>query len=401
MWLLQETELGSWSALPHFAIPLFVFILFLGAKLKKIVLYPLLFACIIYTAIDISYLVINKPVIQVSQNSQLAKGYSPGPLLAKILHAEVVTPGNFSGDIGISSLIFDKGPFKSSKYHILLAEHDLDYNDENLIPENAQQKEPWVFNQMFGNQYLLEAIARDGTWMGNLGGSLNPSGKLLLGSYSHFGKQKFTPLVIKHRNVIYVQDSDSFVDRVASRQVNTVKEITLGRVTCRAINIVFCLLILFPFNTYGFMCRILTPLIILAWLQIPIKGDVRIVADIDWPHEPSKASGVLASLTDSGFYFLKGNTAAQLLIVGQGNSTIVMPSEKLIVLEPDATVYLNTHKVKADKLPLGQKSNVTDSRMVYVDDNPVDITVEIDGHIIIGSGSPAKTEWKKWLISSH
>lgn len=395
LWLLQLTDLGSWSAHPYFAAPTFIFLYYIGIQLQVRLLYPLAFTSIICTLGQLYIIYTVEPTVTISQDPHVARGYSPGPMLAKILNGITVHPGHTEGDIAISSLIFDQGPHNANQLIVLLDEHDIQFDDPRkvLIPHNAQQIEPWFCNQLFGNQYILEAVARDGLWMANLGGSLKPKGKLLLGSLSHAGHQTFTPLVLKVGKYVYVQDSDSFVDRIANRQEHILKEIVFGRSLPRIMNLLFCIFLFLPFSAQAFVI----PIVILL-LQIPTVGNVRVQATLDWPHEPSKASGVMTSLVDAGYNYTMGTTQTIMLVIGAGRNAQVNTSEKLVLLEPMATVRIGQHVVQACLEPRGELNDITDSRELTLDGASQGVsTLQVDGIRVIGTGSPAKLNWSLWL----
>ncbi len=400
MWLLQESALGSWTAVPYVSLIIFPVIYFVSLWFGRSIFYGLLISCLLVTGYQVFELTTAKPRIEISHDKTILPSYSPGPLLAKILNGTIVDPGKVSCDVGISSIIFDKGPYQASK-QILLSEHDIQppENDQVLRRSNAQQYEPWYSNQFFGNQYLLEAIARDGLWMGNLGGSLKAKGRLLLGSLTHHSDQVITPLVIQYDRYIYVQDSDSFVDRLANRQENIVKEITIGRIFPRILNIFFCIIIFFDLGTFGMLIRLASVVVLLGYLGTPRSGDVRIVGNIDWPHEPSKASGVMTSLVDSGYHFRLGDTNARMLVVGSGKSAVRSSTETLVILEPGASVRIDSCVVYAKNIPIGNQDGIADCRNLVFNDREVGPKIQIGDVIVVGTGSPSKVNWKRWLES--
>jgi hypothetical protein len=400
IWLLQESAIGSWTAVPYVSLIVFPAIYFVSMWVGRPIFFGLLIACLLVTGYQVFELATSNPRVEISHDKTILPSYSPGFMLAKILNGSIVDPGKVAGDIGISSVIFDKGPYRGSK-HILLAEHDIQppENDPVLRCSNAQQSEPWYSNQFFGNQYLLEAVARDGFWAGNLGGSLNANGRLLLGSLTHHGDQLVAPLVVQYDRYIYVQDSDSFVDRLANRQENIVKEISIGRIFPRILNIFFCIIIFFDLTTLGLLIRLTSVVVMLGCLGVPRSGDVRIVGNIDWPHEPSKASGVMTSLIDSGYPFLLGDTNARILVVGSGMFAVRKSTETLVILEPGASVRIDRWLVCAKNDPIGNREGIVDCRNLLLDDQEVGPEIQIGDVTIVGTGSPSKINWERRLES--
>lgn len=398
LWLLQESTVGSWTAVPYISIFAYYLVYFISMSFKKSLFYASLILCMWLTSWQIYKIMGQELKIEISHDPTVMPSYSPGPLLAKILNGTIVEPGSVSGDVGISSIIFDKGPYQASR-HILLSEHDIQVpeTDPVLRRANSQQLEPWFANQPFGNQYLLEAVARDGLWMANFGGSLNTNGKLLLGSLRHQGDQFITPLVVEHDRFVYVQDSDSFVDRIVPHQENIVREIVVGRVLPRILNLCFCGLILMDFTAFGLVFNLVSLGIILGILGVSKSGDVRIVAKTDWPHEPSKASGVMTSLVDNGFNFRRGDIDARVLVVGTGQFAVAKSTEVLVILEPEASVKIEDCVIRADKKPIGTQHEIIDCRNLLVDDCENGVKIVIDNTTVVGTGSPAKMNWKKWI----
>lgn len=403
LWMAQETSWGSWTAIPWNGIAFFL-ICYLGIRwLEKTyfnhrLFYIILSCCIINTSYDIVKISLSSPDIQIAQDKNVLPSYSPGPMLAKILNGKLVEPGQASGDIGISSVIFDGGPYHGS-HHILLAEHDILPSDPYgvLTKANTQQIEPWAHNQLIGNQYLLEAVARDGLWMANLGGSLKPIGKLLLGSLSHDDDHIVTPLVTKYHNFTYVQDSDSFVDGLANRQENILKEIVIGRELPRILNLLFCISLVFSPFLIGLIVRSCSLISICCLLLIPKEGQVRIIANLDWPHEPSKASGVMTSLVGNGYLMQMGNKKSQILVVGEGKTASAYPTEKLVILEPGAKVTIGKDVICSGIEPVDNEENIVDGRKLFINNEETSPMLSHDGIRIIGTGSPSKLEWKRWL----
>ncbi len=397
LWLTQETTLGSWTVIPFLSLASFVgFFALLWCFPRSVAL--IVVGVTILTGYELYQIGLTHPTIQIAQDSSTGKGYTPGPTLASILKAKITKPGMVEGDIGVSSLVFDTGPFTAS-HQILIVEHDICPEELShlILPSNARQSEPWFENQFLGNQYLLEAIAQDGFLASNLGGSLKHTGQLLLASLAHESNQLITPLVIKKGNKTLVQDSDPFVDRLACRQENVVKEIVRGRIEPRVLNLSLLFTAFLPLASIYNLIRWLPVIILLLnGVWIPKVGEVRIVGSIGWPHEPSKISGLITSLNDAGFNWRLGTSKTRLLAIGAGRSA-TRQDEELIILEPGAVVKIGTHIVRAGTIPLAVVNGILDARTLDVDGVITATGTIIDGALVIATGSPSKLEWKALL----
>ena len=395
LWIIQISELGSWINIPVICFACFFILMIVVRLCPKYIYYFLLLACIVITLIS---LIQPRREVQIANNTNLSYGYRHGRVLAKILQGELVDYNNVSGQIGITSLIQHSGHNKSD-FPIILVDHDQYHNTDYSVikPYNIKQARPWHNNQMFGDQYMLAAISDDGLWISNIGGSLSRTGKLILGS---FVNGTLEPLIIKRNGAIYINDSDPFVDRLANYQKSGILEIVYGSREYRFINILFLLATLFNEKRYvSWIFILLIFIFIIVFTNKRIDGDIRVVGKIHNPHEPSKISGVLRTVIDSGFPYTLGNDGTVLLIVGPGKKTCVKSTEKVVVACEGATIFLNDHTVKIDTIPLGNIKNIIDARRVFVDGLDSGAWTTIDGVIVLGTGSPARQDWRKWLAS--
>jgi len=396
LWVFQCTEVGSWSAVPSWGIPTFLMCCLGFRFVPRWSRFILLALCVATSLIEITY--IYRPhVIEIAQEMNVARGYSPGPTLAKLLGGSPVE-GEVKGDIGITSLFLKQGPNLAIR-QIILGEHGQKptLTQTMWVGGDLQQMEPWPDNQLFGSQYLLAAIAEDGQWVSNLGGRLEHTGRLVLASANHLGGSGIEPLIIAQDNAVYVQDSDPFCDRLCAYQPSALREIAVGQGHLRIINVVLAALSLAGSGTLAMSAWGAGVLAFALWYCQPQPGDVRLCGTLGWPHEPSRISGVLRSLADAGLVMTRGNSDCRLLVVDEGRSAKAATSEQLVLAAPGASVSSGQATIRVDDLPLGDVDGIIDARRLIVNGVIVGVVYREGGRTIIGTGSPARQDWAKWL----
>ncbi|MBI4025672.1 MAG: hypothetical protein HY360_11880 [Verrucomicrobia bacterium] len=392
LWLAQCTERGSWTAVPMVAFPTFLALCLIFFFTSRRATTWLVGLCALATLGEIP---LAGGVTQIFEDSSVSPPYRQGPVLAKIVGGMVRASGNTDGDpLIVRASHADEAIMWAQRKLIVLVEHEDRGSPSLPVIRGGEisQREPWSDNQFFGNQYLLAAVAQDGQWVSNLGGRLGKSGRLLLGSNTHRGGDSIEPLVISHRDRVYIQDSDPFVDRLSAYQPTAIREIVRGVIMFRLVNLGFAITSLAG-TVWGTLAASGLFVTIVVWLALPQAGDVRISGRVCWPHEPAKLSGVLRSLVDAGQVMVRGDKHCRLLIVGDGRSETVRPGERLVLASPDSTIRVGRKSFHVDDLPLGDVDGVVDARTVS---GHGCVTV-VDGVTIIGTGSPSKQEWTKWL----
>lgn len=401
LWLLQAVPLGSWTAIPPAAFALFIFFAVAFTHLWNRCYLVLAGACVVLTIVGL-LACCPQLDIQIARDPQAPPGSAVGPLVSKIIGARTVGPGNVAGDLGVTSLMYDQEQPQASR-SICLLEHGVNSPtwDVTLIRGDLQQSEPWSANQLFGDQYLLAAIAADGCWNSNLGTRLRPSGRLVLGSASHRGGGWFEPVVIKIENTLYLNDSDPFVDRLAGYQRSAVTELTIGIFRYRFLNLALamaCLLISLPrFRIISAIAPLGGSLVILL---LPCSGDITVVGRVDWPHEPSRASGVARSLADAGQPVLMTRRPTPIVVIDEGRKYEFTGVERLIILCPAARFSCGETQFEADVLPLGLEAGIQDARTLIINGTPRGPVWTSTNMTVIATGSPAKLSWNTWLQSS-
>jgi len=397
LWLIQFTAVGSWTHEPIIGIVTFCTATFFLSLVNQHIRSVLAIGCLVAT---VGSLLGSFPkTVTIEYFSELEKAYSHGPLLRKAIDGKLVPPGMLYGDVGITSLFFGESEKRAQRTLVLL-EHDVAPSSRKhpILPlHNLSQEQPWSGNQFFGDQYILAAIAADGFWASNLGGRLKPSGRILLASNRYHGGGRFEPIVLETGELVYIQDSDSFVDRLVNYQVSTVHELVHGRKLLRIINGFFAFSILICSTWIANFIFAIGIAILLVVESAPVSGDVRLLIEPGSPHELSRGSGVMRSLVDAGYSYLKGDTDAKVLIIGPGRSARVQPSEKIVLASSNSKIFVEDDLVIVDGQPLGSVDGITDARTLLINGRKVGVSTHIGDLTIIGTDSPAKQNWARWL----
>lgn len=398
LWLIQLTTAGSWTHRPIAGILTFSISAIALSFLPRQIRLVLATICIIVTAI--SLVSISPAVVAIEYHKELASGYSHGPVLQKLINGKLTPPGKVSGDMGITNLMFEESENKATK-KLFLVDHDVAalqlQKHPVLINHSLIQKRPWSANQFYGDQYLLAAIATDGYWVSNLGGCLRLEGCILLASNRYIGGDSFEPIVIAVGDATYVQDSDPFVDRLACYQASAITELTHGSKLLRYVNLLFVLAIAISHLLPSIIVFLAVVSILVFTEMLPTAGDVRLVVDRGSPHEPSRGSGVMRSLIDAGYPYLPGTTDARVLIVGPGQSTRVQSSEKIVLVSSGSTIAIDEHVLTVNYIPLGTVDGIVDARALYLDGMEAGVTTTVGNIVFVGTDSPAKQDWARWL----
>ncbi len=395
IWILQEFAVGNFTYVPYLVAPTYILICWLGNRVNSIIYSFLAVICALCTIFEIAR---PRADVQVQYNRTLADGYSYGKILAKIIGAELISAKPVAGTIGITSLTADGLPNNSLR-PIHLLEHGLASSLQStpIINGDIAQTRPWTRNQLMGNQYLLAALGKDRQWVSNLGGRLEFTGRVLLASTRHSGGHYLEPIVTVYKDTTYINDSDPFVDRLANYQSAALWEIVHKTKTFRIANLAMLIgSLLVRRSINASLLGMIAGLILVAFPPSS-KGDIRIIGNVGWPHESSKISGTLRSLADTGYTYLRGTKNCKALIVDSGKSTRVRDGEKIVIGLPGATIKIRNHIVTVSDLPVGNLEGITDARNLLVDLKVGRPIIRLGDVTVIGTGSPAKLEWSKWL----
>lgn len=359
-------------------------------------------------------IILTVPQLTTSQSNRLTvKGADTrliGPVVARLLDSELKPFSEAQKHVpsGIVQVETEHLP------PLLLLEHDMVLrggNVQEIDKVELQQNQPWFRNQLEGNQYALAAIEMDGYLASNLGGQMELEGheKVLLMSrahHPHSGLQTRTwPVLIEDRETRFLNDSDPFVNRLAAYQRNFITEVVLGTANLRWTNIftaVAAVLALFGARTpvvIAILCVFSTVAVLPEIVGLP--GDVRIVGAVDsWPHDPSATSGVLRALADADYPLISGTRQTTILVVGAGQKAAPLETEKLVLLGPGSTLRVGSMTITAGELPIGTAAEILDGRELWQGKQRLGPDAMVGNIRIIGTGSPARQNWKRLLEPS-
>jgi hypothetical protein len=393
MWACQLTALGSWIALPYYGSLTFLTCVAIGTYLTKRMGIIVVGCALLLSLAELT--TVHTGTVEVVQPQNLNPAFTPGELLGRILDADVEPAATGHAERVVTAWNPNSAPPASA---IVLLEHGQSVLGGTV--GDLRQKEPWIDNQLFGDQYLLAAIAEDGKLASNLGGRLPRKGRLLLASNQHEGGDYFESLVIEEAGRTFVQDSDPFVDRLVPYQTSVVLELVRGNYIYRAANLGFVLvtlLLMLSFQTWRLVLALLLGLSMVAQLRAT-EGDVCFPGGLTgWPHEPSKAPGVLRSLVDSGHPSLAGDEACWLVVVAPGETAMIPAGTQVVTAGPGATIHHGKDTYEVGKTPLGNLEGIADARSVALDGQTSTQTVWQSGDLtVIGTSSPSKLDWNRW-----
>lgn len=290
--------------------------------------------------------------------------------------------------------------------------YDIDLQKEDCFATNQrlQQRTPWNSKLYIGNQYLLESILADGALFSNIGITLKSphNSKAMLSR--PVGLTHSIPLILLCGKTLFLNDSDYMSSYIANYQKNLIHEIVGGnsihRIAMHLLNIlcltyIVCMFLIEKKRTRykiaftGVWIMLVVTLVSLA-NELPQEGEIRMVGEIRNSHENDGFDGVPKMINANGYPFITGNKNAKILVVKRGEKA-KWKGESLIVAEPDAKIGIMGHNIKIDDMPLGMKGGIIDGRNIIVDDSAVGVICEINGVTIVGTGSPAKLQWKRFV----
>lgn len=353
--------------------------------------------CIAGTFLQFASMPAPTRTLGVAWDPRLPTGQQVGETLCKILKTQRVYSDSADLTVSMTSSPPTSAPIGKRAFVI---EHGATLNSDFSLTRNGDQEQPhpWFRNQYCGDQYVLFAVAQDKGWMSNLGGVLQVQGQQLLSL--RVGTQ-FLPLVVRKGNTLFFQDSDPILNKIAPYQTHALYEIFLGARTPRLLNILLASLALATSGTLAMGLLLLTGCALAYLCLWPVPGDIRFIGPVTEVHEPSKTAGVLRSLNEAGFHYLPGTTGTSVLVVDAGKSAVASPTEKLIVLMPQATVRVGQHTIAAEEPPQGRTHDIEDARLLNIDGTQAPPRITLQDLTIIGTGSPSKLKWPDLLPSQH
>jgi hypothetical protein len=268
---------------------------------------------------------------------------------------------------------------------------------------DLQQSLPWGGHVFFGNQYLVAAIEKDGVLASNLGGSLSSkAGWPVLLSCSSRGNRATHALISRRRGVAVLSDSDVLTDKLSAYNPSLIKELTGNNKLARYAVAGMSLGSLPFFVTCRNIWKAIGLTVAIATCMLgrwPTTGTVRLYCDTGSPHDESGSYGVMRVMNDSGIIATRGDRDCSVLCIGPGRHAI-HAGEKLVLLEPLASCNLGGTIIKCENMPLGNLPQVPNAMSVIADKKQYPGMSVIDGVRVIGTGSPAKQHFDKWLSTS-
>ncbi len=316
--------------------------------------------------------------------SPTAPGYKIGNAISKLTNKEIASTGK---------LIYNQQRFKEvDASGTLYLDHDANCQwDEG----NFQQNRPWGNNFPIGSELLRKSILKDGTWICNIGASLKHNKGFFIGGL--FQNGIVYPIIIRHNDNLILGDSDFVVDCLAPYQKNLINYITGSDKYTRFFHLscATCLILSCFFTNNLFV--ILLCIANLLLMCFPYHGDVRYVGKSHkWAHT-DLGEGIVRVLQQQGANVIFGNSNTRLLVIGEGYSATIK-TEKIVLLEPGATVKINNTNYRADTIPLGTKNGVIDARNLIIEDEKTSSCILHIGDItLIATGTPtAQTKDLIW-----
>lgn len=328
--------------------------------------------------------------------------YSPGNVFCKNTHSCYINTSEVLAD----KKIIRATPFftKIPETHPGILVFEIDYPDSSFYATHEVWQQPisWHDNQLFGNQYYLEAIRHDGGLYSNKGITLNAeSGNVLLAFPSSMFKSQ--PLIVKHGNTLYLHDSDYMSSFISNYQKCFQQELCKNSLRPNLIRIVNILLLMLAILLilkvkYLYVSLVTIGCIVLLYFIYIRKedGNIRMVGEITNSHENNKFDGVPKMIILSGCDYVVGDKNCSILVV-QKNHNAKVQSESIVVAEEDCIIEYESEQLKVISNPIGNKNGVVDARQWLYKDRLYDGFLEIGKVKFIATGSPAKQIWKDLL----
>ena len=293
---------------------------------------------------------------------------------------------------------------------IVIYDIDLQKKDKFAVPIRLQQQTPWNSQMYLGNQYVLESIRSDGALYSNIGIMLNNNteSKTLLARPMSFYNS--LPLIAKYKKTLYLNDSDYFSSYLANYQKCLIKELVGGRnirpFAIRFVNFL-CLLLISLLSVYSKLTDKKSRMIQIIWGIVSLlcisaiyadrqEGEIRMVGNMLNSHENNGFDGVPKAINASGYPYVVGNQKNKILVVKSGKQA-QWKGESIIVAESKAIIHFENRTIKIGESPLGITNGIIDSRSINIDGNEKGSLYRIKGVTIIGTDSPAKIQWKRFL----
>lgn len=311
-------------------------------------------------------------------SNNVAPGYSIGPAIENVIGEK---------QIGDAYLVYD-----SNREFIIPPTGNIYFDHDslsNFTDGNYSQRRPWGQNVLVGPEHFRFAIAQDGVLVLNKGSRIKDNvGRCLIGVVDGF---RTVPFLVIEKNRIITADSDFLVDRLAPYQEHLIQTLTGKNWLIRGFHIGTAILLL-----GSILSRIMAqvsffvyPVLLFTVSIIPQQGDVRYVGrNIKWPHS-NLGYGLVRALQDQGHNVRFGDINTELLVVAGGSSSR-WRGEKIIILEPNASVWVGNECYAADTIPQGCLENILDARKILCNGKELKTAkITMKQVTIIATGTPA------------
>lgn len=274
----------------------------------------------------------------------------------------------------------------------LYLDHDAktDYDEGNFF-----QPRPWSHNALIAGEPLRVAAALDGALISNIGAKCTDAFGHIL--YAMTDGVSVVPLALNINNKLVLADSDYASNVLAPYQRNLLRRITGTDVGWRIYWCVLSLVLMGCIFIRGiWWLPMLNMGIFVGLMLIPIEGDIRYIGQpCLWPHT-TQAGGIARALQESGHNVVFGNKNTNILVIAEGYHASARETEKLIILEPDASVLIQGIKYTAGNIPQGDVEGVRDARTIDREGKIIAYGKASVGEVeIIATGSPALTNEKE------
>lgn len=265
------------------------------------------------------------------------------------------------------------------------------------------QKSPWSRNSLIAVEPFRVNVAEDGCLVMNIGSRIaNGDARPVWGLCDGF---QFAMLCAYDGDRLIFGDSDLAGDMLAPYQVHLWRHIAGKDIPYRLwMFVIGVALILYHFTPrrYDFVVSGIISVMILIFHIVIIhpryEGGIRYVGyDVLYPHT-SLCYGLVREMHKIGSPVLFTRSQASVLAVGTGH-TAKLESEKLVILEANAGVYVKGKLYKAGTIPLGVVDDIVDARDIFdgAGHKVATAAIEVDGVLIIATGSPSSQDLKRLL----
>lgn len=276
---------------------------------------------------------------------------------------------------------------------------DHDVRNCPIIGGNYYQPRPWMWNQVIAGETIRSAIANDGYLIFNKGAFFNSNATHII--YSVMDRGKVIPMALNNRGRLILADSDMVTDKLAPYQKTLIRR--LGRADFGYIifMVLTCALVVLALwwkrGDHIILGIILFALLMASCLPHFETGNVRYVGShVGWCHT-NLGYGLARRANEQGLHFTLGNRHTTVLVIADGYSATAA-KEKLIILEPGASVIIDSKKYEADSIPLGTADNIVDARNIFCEGRRLGPVANLPkGMVIIATGSPALLNIKNYI----